>query len=85
MARVSLANSLLKTHNFDAALREYAEALRQQPNQPVAHYNFAVALEAAGEKAHARQEYEAYLRLSPGAQDAGDVRKHLRDLPSSTR
>jgi hypothetical protein len=28
-------------------------------------------------------KYEAYLQLSPTAPDAGEVRKHLRELPSS--
>jgi Flp pilus assembly protein TadD len=76
---------LLKTRHFDAAIREYEEAIRLQPNEPITHYNLAVALEAAGEKARARQEYEAYLQLSPTAPDAAEVRKHLRELPSSTR
>jgi Flp pilus assembly protein TadD len=76
---------LLKTRKFDAAIREYEEALRPQPSEPIAHYNFAVALEVAGEKARARQEYEAYLQLSPTAPDAGEVHKHLRELPSSKR
>jgi Flp pilus assembly protein TadD len=75
----------LRTRNFDAAIREYEQAIRQQPNEPIAHYNLAVALEASGEKARARQEYETYLQLSPAAPDAAEVRKHLRELPPSSK
>jgi Flp pilus assembly protein TadD len=73
----------VRIRNFDAAIPEYEEAIRLQPNEPIAHYNIAVALEAAGENARARQEYEAYLQLSPTSPDAGEVRKHLRELHSS--
>jgi Flp pilus assembly protein TadD len=76
---------LLRTRNFDAAIREYEEAIRLQPNEPITHNNFAIALEAAGQKARARQEYETYLQLSPAAPDAGEVRKHLRELQSSKK
>jgi len=72
---------LLRTRNFDAAIREYEEAIRQKPEEPITHYNLAVALEAAGQKARARQEYEAYLQLFPTAPDAGEIRKRLRELP----
>ena len=72
---------MLRTRNFDAAIQEYEQAIQRQPSEPITHYNLAVALEATGQKARARQEYEAYLQLSPAALDAGEVRKRLRDLP----
>jgi Flp pilus assembly protein TadD len=76
---------LLRTRNFDAAIQEYEQAIHRQPTEPITHYNLAVALEATGQKARARQEYEAYLQLSPAAPDAGEVRKHLRDLPPAKK
>jgi regulator of sirC expression with transglutaminase-like and TPR domain len=39
-----------------------------------------VALEAAGDKARARQEYETYLELDPTAPDSIELRKHLHEL-----
>ena len=80
MAHVDLANSLLKTRQFNPAIQEYEEALRLEPAEPITHYNFGVALEAAGDKARARQEYETYLQLDPTAPDSIELRKHLHEL-----
>ncbi len=66
--------------DIDGAIREYEEALRVSPDQPTAHYNLAVALEAKGQLARAIEEYKLYLQLAPNASDAEQVRAHLRKL-----
>jgi Flp pilus assembly protein TadD len=61
-------------------MHEYEEAIRLRPDNANAHYNLALALEALGQFVRARQEFEAYLQLSPNAPDAEQVRKHLKEV-----
>ena len=76
----SLADALLAKKDADGAMHEYEEAIRLQPDYPNAHYNLALTLEALGQFARARQEFEAYLQLAPNAPDAEQVRKHLKQV-----
>ena len=68
---------------FEEAVREYDEVTRSHPELANAHYNLAVTLERTGQTERARQEYQAYLQLSPDAADAAEVRNRLRKLGSS--
>src|SRR5271154_4231769 len=52
------------------ALANYRKALELEPNDPLTHYNLALALKYKGEARQAVDEFEAALRLKPKWADA---------------
>ena len=71
--------------NFDAAAREFREAIRLDPKQSEAHYHLALMLRKSGEAAQAKQEFglanQMRLDIRPGSgQGMGRMRPHLPDL-----
>lgn len=86
-----MAHELARQGQMDAAVRNYKEAVRINPNLPGLHFELAEALNASGaqqNKEEARKEYEAALsvnkfdekadcRLGAIAYDAGDLRGSL--------
>lgn len=62
------------------ALDAFDAALRARPDWPEAHYNRALALLGAGRGEPAAAALESYLRYSPAAPDAAQVRAAVRAL-----
>jgi tetratricopeptide (TPR) repeat protein len=54
----------------DKAIAEYEEIVRQNPEWVPARLSLGVALQAAGRKAEAVEQWNAVLRLSPGNRSA---------------
>lgn len=58
--------SAARADDWDAALRYWTDAVRQEPSSAAAHNNLAIAQEKRGAWDEARREYEEALRLEPG-------------------
>src|SRR5277367_5129891 len=75
--------------SWDLALANYRKALELEPNDPLTHYNLALALKYKGEARQAVDEFEAALRLKPKWADAhyglGAARNDLHDLPAAAK
>ena len=51
--------------DWDAAVRQWTEAVQMEPRSAAAHNNLAVACEKRGDWEAARKEYEEAVRLAP--------------------
>lgn len=80
----------------EEALKVADEALARHPDEPLLHFNRAIALEDRGRDAEAAAAYERCLALSPGENDAhynaaqvyerlGDAQRALRHLNAYRR
>ena len=56
--------------DLDEAIRRYREALERAPDDPVLHYNFALALEDADDMNAARMHYHEAVEIDPSFADA---------------
>src|SRR5258708_16286774 len=75
--------------SWDQAIADYRKALELEPNDPLTHYNLALALKYRGEPQQAVNEFEAALRLKPKWADAqyglGAARYDLHDQPAAAK
>jgi tetratricopeptide (TPR) repeat protein len=97
--RQLMAHELARQGQIDAAIRNYKEAVKINPNVPGLHFELAEALNASGVKQNkdeARKEYEAALsvnkfdvksecRLGAIAYDAGDLKESLSHYSQALR
>jgi len=72
---------------YELAISSFKEALRlgekgRAPEDPNVHYHLGLAYEKTNQPSLARQQLERVLKISPGYQDAGEVRKQLAQLKS---
>jgi len=67
---VQQAVRLSKKKSWDEAIANYRKALAIEPNDPLTHYNLALALKQKGDLGQATDEFEAALRLKPHWADA---------------
>lgn len=74
---VEIGNFYFKRQNYRAALSRYCEALTYKPNDAIATFRIAEALEKSGDLAGARAYYEAYLKILPAGPFAGQSKKAL--------
>ncbi len=65
---------------YKRARVHFDKALALAPASPEIHYNMAVMLSMAGDRAGAAENFEAYLKLSPDAADAPQVRERVQEL-----
>lgn len=63
-------NSALEAGDLDRALREYREAARRDPEDPLIQYNLGFALARAGQREEAAASFRRALELDPGYRDA---------------
>jgi tetratricopeptide (TPR) repeat protein len=86
-ARNNLGNALYTAGEIPAALRQYEEALRLQPESPESHLNLANSLVQLNRPAEAIGHCEAVLRLDPDSADAhfnlGNALARLGRMPEA--
>src|SRR6185437_2793507 len=79
---VEVGDFYYKRQNYRAAVSRYREALLYKPNDAVATFSLADALEKAGDRQEAAQNYKAYLKILPYGPKAKDAHKALQRLQS---
>lgn len=77
---VEVGDFYLKRKNYAAAIDRYREALQYKPNDAIATFRLAQALEQDQKFDDARKEYANYLKILPHGPSAADARKALERL-----
>ena len=67
-------------NGFMQSAREFEAAVKKAPDCAAAYFNLGLVYEKAGEYEKALKALQAYLRLSPNASDAAQVRKKTYQL-----
>jgi tetratricopeptide (TPR) repeat protein len=70
LIRDHLGQVLAERGDLDAAIKEYREAIRINPNAMHSHYNLGIALFTKGNLDAAIREFQEALRLNPASRDA---------------
>lgn len=68
--------------NYAGAMMRFRDALEQKPNDPLATFKLAQALEGLKQNDEAREDYAAYLKLEPKGPHVGEARQGLERLQS---
>jgi len=77
---VEVGTFYFRRGNYKAAEARFRDALKWMDNHAEANYRLATVLEKEGKHTEARQYYEAYLKILPKGEFAGDSRKALSRL-----
>jgi hypothetical protein len=77
---VEVGDFYFKQRNYRAAISRYREALLYKPNDAIATFSLADALEKAGDRQEAIQNFQAYLKILPTGPKAKDAHKALERL-----
>ncbi len=77
---VEVGDFYFKKKNYRAALSRYRSALRWKPNDAIATFRLAQALEKTGDLEEARAQYAAYLKILPYGPNAKEAQKALDRL-----
>ena len=77
---VEVGDFYLKRKNYSAAIDRYREALQYKPNDAMATFRLAQALEQDQKSEDARKEYANYLKILPHGPNAPEARKALERL-----
>ena len=80
MKNVEIGDYYFKQQNYRGALSRYCEALQYKPNDAIATFRTAEALEKLGDLAGAQTYYEAYLKILPRGPFAGQSKKGLERI-----
>ena len=80
VSQVRRGEDALEQGNADDALASFRAALENEPTIAVAFRGLGMAYAMQGHDAEALQAYDKYLRLSPKAPDAPEIRKSIREL-----
>jgi tetratricopeptide (TPR) repeat protein len=82
--RVDMGTCYRNTGRPDRAVEEYRKALAINPRHLNAHRNLGVVLAFdLGDKKQAIKAFEEYLRLSPNAPDADQLRQEIARLKAA--
>jgi tetratricopeptide (TPR) repeat protein len=81
---VEVGDFYFKQRNYRAAISRYREALLYKPNDAIATFSLADALEKSGDLQEAAQNYRAYLKILPNGPKAKDAHKALERLKATT-
>lgn len=79
-ALISMASIRLSQNYANEALDLLSRAMREDISNPQVYRIMGDAYRAAGQRALAREKYEDYLKLSPGAQDKDLVESLIKNL-----
>ncbi|MGH9601947.1 MAG: hypothetical protein ACRD24_06110 [Terriglobales bacterium] len=79
---VEVGEYYLKTGNLKAAIARFRSALYNKPNDAVATFRLAQALEKVRQLAEARENYQKYLQILPKGEFAAECQKALQRLPA---
>jgi tetratricopeptide (TPR) repeat protein len=82
MKDVEIGDFYFKRQNYHAALSRYCEALTYKPNDAIATFRIAEALEKSGDVAGAQAYYQAYLKILPAGPFAAQSKKALDRIKS---
>lgn len=77
---IEVGDFYFKRHNYRAAISRYRSALLYKPNDAIATFSLADALEKVGDLPEAIKNYQAYLKILPYGPKANDARKALEKL-----
>lgn len=77
---VEVGDFYFKRKNYPAAISRYESALKWKPNDAIATFRLAQALEKTGQLEDARRSYESYLKILPNGPSAEDARKAVQRL-----
>ena len=81
LARGEAAMETAKSpEDYIPAGEEFQNAVRLAPNWPAAHYSLGLVYEKTGRLAEAIACFKEYLRLSPNAADAAQIRDRIYKL-----
>jgi tetratricopeptide (TPR) repeat protein len=80
LSQVRRGEAALEQGNPDEALASFRAALENEPTIAVAFRGLGMAYAMQGHDAEALQAYDKYLRLSPKAPDAPEIRQSIREL-----
>lgn len=81
MKNVEVGDYYFRQKNYRAAASRYQEALAYKPNDAIATFKLATALEKTGELAEARKAYEGYLKILPEGPNSEEAKKAMQRLP----
>jgi tetratricopeptide (TPR) repeat protein len=67
-------------NDLAGAIKKYEEMLAVAPNEPVAHYNMAIAYGRASKYDEALKAIDKAIALKPGDLEMGQMKIRLQDL-----
>ncbi len=79
-ALMAMAWVRMRQNNSRVAIDLYSQALKEDPNNPEIHKQIAYAYLDSGQRAVAKEKFEDYLKLSPGASDKDQIEAQIRNL-----
>ena len=74
------ADQLMAKNDLDGAIKKYQEMLAVAPNEPVAHFNMAIAYGRANKFDEAIKAIDKAIALKPGDLDMQQMKVRLQDL-----
>ena len=77
---INVAKFYLNRGNYMAAYLRSKDAVKTEPNYAETHFSLAQAAEKMKKTDEAKAEYNAYLKLSPGGDNAKTAQKALESL-----
>ncbi len=79
-ALVSMGWIRLNQNYANESIELYSRAMKEDPTNAMIHKQMGDAYRAAGQRALAKEKYEDYLKLNPGAQDKDLIESLIRNL-----
>ena len=80
---IEVGNFYFKKKNYGAALERYREALFYKPNDALANFRMAQALDKLARVDEAVEHYQEYLKILPNGPEAEEAKKALEKLKAS--
>lgn len=74
------ADQLMAKNDLDGAIKKYNEMLAVAPNEPIAHYNMAIAYGRANKYDEALKAIDKAIALKPGDVEMGQMKIRLQDM-----
>lgn len=80
---VEVGQYYMRTHNYDAAIDRFKDAIDARPTYALPYRLLGEALEKRKQYRQAIESYESYLEVYPHAEDAKKVRKRIQKLKAA--